>query len=165
MVSHRPSQIALEFANSQEAADWSQRGTLTPDHVIRTKGLPLLVNNLYDKLENDELLYNTLSERVQYYINQYHDYFNRQNSTSIEKKVLIFLLIEMLKILIQIELDPLPRVLLIEGVGLVTVGLTYKETQISADIYEHTIETIRGKIFHFFILLTYPSRCYGSRFL
>jgi rhamnose utilization protein RhaD (predicted bifunctional aldolase and dehydrogenase) len=43
-----------------------------------------------------------------------------------------------------VQLDPLPRVLLIEGLGLVTAGKTYKEAVIAADIYEHTIATITG---------------------
>jgi rhamnose utilization protein RhaD (predicted bifunctional aldolase and dehydrogenase) len=49
-----------------------------------------------------------------------------------------------------VELDPLPRVLLIEGVGLVTCGATYKEASIAADIYEHTVETIYGNTYHLF---------------
>ena len=40
------------------------------------------------------------------------------------------------------ELDPLPRVLLVAGLGLVTIGKTIKETKIAADIYLHTIDII-----------------------
>ena len=39
-------------------------------------------------------------------------------------------------------LDTLPRVLLLEGIGLVTAGTTIKAVVISADIYEHTVPTI-----------------------
>ena len=40
------------------------------------------------------------------------------------------------------ELDPLPRIVLLAGVGLVTLGKTVKETRISADIYQHTVDII-----------------------
>jgi NAD(P)-dependent dehydrogenase (short-subunit alcohol dehydrogenase family) len=41
------------------------------------------------------------------------------------------------------RLDPLPRVVLIPGVGMVTVGKTTRDASIVADIYEHTITTKR----------------------
>ena len=41
------------------------------------------------------------------------------------------------------ELDPLPRVILVAGLGLLTIGKTVKETKISADIYQHTIDIIQ----------------------
>ena len=47
----------------------------------------------------------------------------------------------------KVELDPLPRVILVEGVGLVTCGTTFKEASIAADIYEHTVDTIFGTKF------------------
>jgi len=33
---------ANRFASHTQVADWSQRGTMTPDHVIRTKRIPML---------------------------------------------------------------------------------------------------------------------------
>ena len=40
------------------------------------------------------------------------------------------------------ELDRLPRVILVAGLGLVTIGNTVKEVGIAADIYQHTIDII-----------------------
>ncbi len=45
---------------------------------------------------------------------------------------------------VQIALDPLPRVLLIEHIGMITIGSTHKDCVIAADIYEHTVETIKS---------------------
>ncbi|GIS85054.1 MAG: hypothetical protein CM1200mP16_13540 [Nitrospina sp.] len=39
-------------------------------------------------------------------------------------------------------MDPLPRVILVVGLGLLTIGKTVKETKISADIYQHTMDII-----------------------
>ena len=41
------------------------------------------------------------------------------------------------------ELDPLPRIILITGLGLVSIGKSVKEAKIAADIYQHTINIIR----------------------
>ena len=124
-VYHRPNKPALAFASSKECANWSQIGTATPDHVIRTKQKPLIL-----KLKNlkGEKLYEEVSSALETYITNYHSYFNSNKmSKGVDKK----------------ELDPLPRVLLVAGLGLVTIGKTVKETIISADLYEHTIDIIQ----------------------
>ena len=53
-IHYRENPDALSFANSEECAIWSQIGTITPDHVIRTKQKPLLLNP--KNLDNDEAL-------------------------------------------------------------------------------------------------------------
>ena len=124
-VHYREDALAAEFAESRECASWSQIGTVTPDHVIRTKQKPLLLNpkNLEDEAKRRE----EISQALEQYIQSYHDYFqsNRQ-AKGIEKK----------------ELDPLPRVVLLAGAGLVTIGKTAKETRIAADLYQHTVDII-----------------------
>lgn len=42
----------------------------------------------------------------------------------------------------KVELDPLPRVLLVEHVGLICLGRTHKACAISCDIYCHTVPTL-----------------------
>src|SRR5581483_177051 len=44
IVRHRASPEILRFVNSRESRSWSQRGPATPDHIIRTKAMPLLVS-------------------------------------------------------------------------------------------------------------------------
>jgi len=124
-VHHRENAFASEFAGSAECSTWSQIGTATPDHVIRTKQKPLLLNP--KNLDNANALWEEVSQALDKYSENYHAYF-RTNSQAkgVEKK----------------ELDPLPRVILLAGVGLITIGKTTKETGIAADIYQHTIDII-----------------------
>ncbi len=150
-VHQRADDFASEFAASTECATWSQIGTVTPDHVIRTKQKPLLLNP--ECLDDPSTLREEISRSLDTYIENYIHYFEtnkqtkqleaRQRSSNqnqeaphdvsklaprgvVEKK----------------QLDPLPRVILLRGVGLVTIGKTVKETGISADLYQHTLDVI-----------------------
>jgi rhamnose utilization protein RhaD (predicted bifunctional aldolase and dehydrogenase)/NAD(P)-dependent dehydrogenase (short-subunit alcohol dehydrogenase family) len=124
-VHHREDAEALAFAGSEECVHWSQIGTATPDHVIRTKQKPLLLN--LKNVDDANALWEEVSQVLEQYSENYHTYF-RTNSQAkgVEKK----------------ELDPLPRVILLAGVGLITIGKTTKETGIAADIYQHTLGII-----------------------
>jgi len=126
LVHYREDPAACAFASSLECEDWSQIGTATPDHVIRTKQKPLLLNPKH--LNDSEKLRKEISSALEKYKNNYHKYFktNVQNN-GVDKK----------------ELDPLPRIILVAGLGLVTIGKSVKETEIAADIYQHTIGIIR----------------------
>jgi len=125
LVHHRENEHAYRFAASRECAEWSQIGTATPDHVIRTKQKPLLLN--LKNLDDPGALWDEVHAAVGRYMDAYHAYFTKnRDAKGVEKK----------------ELDRLPRVVLVAGLGLVTIGKTAKETRIAADIYEHTIDII-----------------------
>ncbi len=127
LVHHRESGPAREFASSKECEKWSQIGTATPDHVIRTKQKPLLLDPQH--LDDPERLRSELEETLNRYEKAYHKYFvTNQAKKGVDLK----------------ELDPLPRVILVAGLGLVTMGKTVKETKIAADLYEHTLEIIQS---------------------
>ena len=64
---------------------------------------------------------------VDAFVAHYHDYFARNNAKSAAKKK---------------ELDPLPRVILVPGVGMFGIGATAKDAAIAADIAENTIDVI-----------------------
>jgi rhamnose utilization protein RhaD (predicted bifunctional aldolase and dehydrogenase)/NAD(P)-dependent dehydrogenase (short-subunit alcohol dehydrogenase family) len=124
-VHQREDTVASEFAGSQECATWSQIGTVTPDHVIRTKQKPLLLNLKF--LDDREALREEISRSLDTYVENYDRYFEaNKQAKGVAKK----------------QLDPLPRVILLKGVGLVTIGKTVKETGIAADLYQHTIDII-----------------------
>ncbi|QPJ64759.1 MAG: bifunctional aldolase/short-chain dehydrogenase [Candidatus Nitrohelix vancouverensis] len=125
VLHYRHDPKAREFATSKECAVWSQIGTVTPDHVIRTKQKPLLLNP--KNIDDAEALRKELADAIEQYMDNYHQYFERnKQAKGVDKK----------------ELDRLPRVLLIAGLGLVTIGKTAKETRIAADVYQHTIDVI-----------------------
>jgi NAD(P)-dependent dehydrogenase (short-subunit alcohol dehydrogenase family) len=77
--------------------------------------------------EDPERLRQDISQALSDYCENYHQYFEaNKKAQGVDK----------------IELDRLPRVLLVAGLGLVTIGKTVKETKIAADIYQHTIDII-----------------------
>ncbi|WP_019147461.1 class II aldolase/adducin family protein [Timonella senegalensis] len=61
------------------------------------------------------------------FVDRYREYFERQSARYEEKLVM---------------LDPLPRVALVRGVGLVGIGRSSDEASIAADIYRHTARII-----------------------
>ena len=126
ILHYRENPDALSFANSEECAIWSQIGPITPDHVIRTKQKPLLLNP--KNLDNDEALRIEILKVLDNYKENYHCYFK----TNKDKKGVN-----------KTELDPLPRVALITGVGLVTIGKTVKEARVAADVYESSFQVVR----------------------
>lgn len=102
-------------------------GVLTPDHVIRTKNYPLILN--LDPAAAETVSGRLISEAVAAYGRQYQQYFSRQCRAAGVDKVM---------------LDPRPRVILVPGLGLVGAGFTPGEAAIAADIAEHTIRAKVG---------------------
>lgn len=109
----------MEFVNSEELEKLALTGPLTPDHVIRTKALPLVIAE-----PNFDNIGEQLAEAITHYRRDYNAYFDR----IVEKKGIE-----------RIRLDDFPRVVLIPGVGLMTWGNSKKAARVAADIYEHTI--------------------------
>lgn len=109
---HQESDVAA-FLGRSDWADLSQRGPLTPDHVLRTKRLP------------------QVGRDVDAYATDYRRYFDEHQARG------------------RVEypdgltmLDPAPRVVLDQSLGMMSVGRTRTESDIVADIYHHTIDVI-----------------------
>ncbi len=121
----RTNKAILEYVNGADLKRYSQVGVVTPDHTIRTKNWPLVVPapdaHKLDEWKKD------VHAAVDAFVAHYHDYFARNNATSNPKKK---------------ELDPLPRVILVPGVGMFGVGPTARDAAIAADIAENTVEVI-----------------------
>ena len=117
---HRDTQT-LTFANDHNIKSISQQGPATPDHVIRTKQVPMLGNGNTSK--------NSLKHSLNEYINAYSEYFKQGSITPADgqKKTM---------------LDPLPRIILDTQGGMFTLGKSIKEAYIIRDIYQHTIDII-----------------------
>ncbi|MDE0462695.1 MAG: bifunctional aldolase/short-chain dehydrogenase [Caldilineaceae bacterium] len=101
-----------EFSELSEAPELATRGLLTPDHVIRTKRIPLVVTG--EGAEQD----------VGAYVSAYGDYFDRHRDGSLSR------------------LDAAPRWALWPGVGSVAFGGTPKEIAAIDDIRRHTLRAI-----------------------
>jgi rhamnulose-1-phosphate aldolase/alcohol dehydrogenase len=108
---------------SPHVRDWVATGTLTPDHVIRTKPHPFLVELTGD----DEAAWRTaLDEGVGAFRAAYRRYFDECAGAAGGVEA-------------YTRLDETPRVVLVPGVGLFGVGATPQDAAISADIAEHTL--------------------------
>lgn len=120
----RTSPAIRSFVDRAELAELALRGTATPDHVIRTKRLPLLLEPA--GLAGDALVAH-VEERIASYREEYRAYVARETASRTGT---------------FIALDPDPRVVLVPGLGLVGVGGNAKAARIAADIYEHTVTVI-----------------------
>jgi rhamnose utilization protein RhaD (predicted bifunctional aldolase and dehydrogenase)/NAD(P)-dependent dehydrogenase (short-subunit alcohol dehydrogenase family) len=115
----------LAYVNGAELARYSQVGVVTPDHTIRTKNWPVIVPAPEaGKLEQWS---KDVHAAVDAFVARYHRYFEVNNEKSPVKKK---------------ELDPLPRVILVPGVGMFGIGATAKDAAIAADIAENAVAVI-----------------------
>jgi rhamnose utilization protein RhaD (predicted bifunctional aldolase and dehydrogenase)/NAD(P)-dependent dehydrogenase (short-subunit alcohol dehydrogenase family) len=125
ILDFRSSPLISQFVDGENLVDYANRGPVTPDHLIRTKGRPLILPvPANDGLEAFRV---EAARSVSKYTGAYSEYFNRHNSRCAPSKT---------------PLDPIPRVLLVPGVGLFGVGKTAKEAAIVADIAETWVETV-----------------------
>ncbi len=123
----RSSPALRSFVADPRLAELSQRGVATPDHVIRTKRVPLLLDD--PGTLDDEALRAQIAERIAAFRSDYRAYVARQSERVARS--------------IQ-ALDPDPRVVLVPGVGLICAGPSAKAARVAADIYERTVTVIRG---------------------
>lgn len=115
----------LEFVSSREAAMLSQVGAACPDHLVHTKRIPLWVP--YDPAADDaDALAARVAAGAEAYREEYRAYF-AENAASGETIG-----------------DPDPRVVLIEGVGMVSVGTNVKGARLARDLYHRAIEVMGG---------------------
>ncbi len=115
----------LDYVNGAELSRYSQQGVVTPDHTIRTKNWPMIVP-APDAGKLGEWA-GDVRAAADAFVARYHDYFARNNAKSPVKKK---------------ELDPLPRVILVPGVGMFGIGATAKDAAIAADIAENAVAVI-----------------------
>ncbi len=116
----------LEFVSSVDAPTLSQVGAACPDHLVRTKRVPLWVD--YDPSSDDvETLAARIREGAAAYRKEYVDDYFTPNARLGE----------------QLS-DPDPRVVLIQGVGMVSVGNTLKDARLARDLYQRAIEVMGG---------------------
>src|SRR5262249_20417744 len=115
----------LNFVNGAEVARYSQAGVVTPDHTIRTKNWPLIVP-APDAGRYDDFV-SGVRAAVEQFAARYRAYFDGNNARvgGIKK-----------------PLDPMPRVVLVPGVGLFGLGRSKKDARVAADLAEAAIETV-----------------------
>ncbi|MGC2121477.1 MAG: SDR family oxidoreductase, partial [Xanthobacteraceae bacterium] len=98
---------------------------ITPDHTIRTKNWPLVLT-APDPAKLDDFA-SVARRRAAQFAAHYHQYFERHTKRVGGGKH---------------ELDPLPRVVLVPGLGLFGLGRSKKDADIAADIAEAWVEGV-----------------------
>ena len=125
----RQSSALSHFLDEPRLAERCQRGVVTPDHVIRTKNLPLVLRLPRDanSAQYKDALASSLDERLQQYRIAYRGYFERQVAE---------------RMLGKTPLDPDPRVMLVPGLGMIAAGRNRRKSSVVADLYEHTVSVL-----------------------
>jgi rhamnose utilization protein RhaD (predicted bifunctional aldolase and dehydrogenase)/NAD(P)-dependent dehydrogenase (short-subunit alcohol dehydrogenase family) len=125
VVDFRGGDAVLNLLGAKDLDRVSQAGVITPDHTIRTKNWPLVLPAPEPgKLEDFACV---TRERAKEFAARYHQYFERNNKRAGG---------------IKHELDPLPRVVLVPGLGLFGLGRSKQDAVIAADIAEAWVEGV-----------------------
>jgi rhamnose utilization protein RhaD (predicted bifunctional aldolase and dehydrogenase)/NAD(P)-dependent dehydrogenase (short-subunit alcohol dehydrogenase family) len=115
-----------DFIDSPKALSLVERGVATPDYVIHTKRVPLVLDISGAKTEE---LPNRLKAAIDAYRQAYLAYVDRHRGRKDDEVT---------------ALDARPRIILAPGLGLIAVGESEKEAEIAADIYEQNIEVMQN---------------------
>jgi NAD(P)-dependent dehydrogenase (short-subunit alcohol dehydrogenase family)/ribulose-5-phosphate 4-epimerase/fuculose-1-phosphate aldolase len=125
VLEFRATPAVLNYVNGAEVSRYSQAGVVTPDHTIRTKNWPMVLSPPEDGRE--DAFKQSARVAAGEFAARYRAYFQRNNERCRDTKRM---------------LDPLPRVVLVPGVGLFGLGRSKKDAAVAADLAEAAIETI-----------------------
>ena len=125
VLEHRESPATLAYVARADLARLAAAGPVTPDHVIRTKPWPLVVA----PPKASDLARWAAETAVAFaaYMVRYRDYFARNNARLGG---------------IKTPLDPVPRVILVPGLGLFALAKSAREAKIAADLAETTAAVV-----------------------
>lgn len=112
----------LAFVDSDRGKQIALSPPLTCDHLIRTKALPLWLDD--PAYEDPPRLRQQLGAAIEDYAAAYHGYLERNRAHRVEGLT---------------TFDPLPRVLLLPGLGAICSGKDVHAARIARDITAHTL--------------------------
>ena len=125
VLEFRTNDKILNFVNGKELERYSQQGTITPDHVIRTKPTPLIMQ---PPMGGDLSAFRRDAERgIKNFSTNYTSYFQKNNKRRNDSKV---------------ALDSMPRIILVPGLGLFALGETKGAATIAGDLAVTNIDVI-----------------------
>ena len=118
----------LDFVNSNDLGRLAPMGTSCPDHFLRTKISPLVLNLALDEnLSDVEAVKKKLAPQFDAYRKMYGDYYNKHkhaNSPAVR--------------------DANPVVILYPGIGMFTFAKDKSTARIAAEFYVNAINVMRG---------------------
>lgn len=129
MIGHfTDTDVVMEFINSNDLEQLAPMGTSCPDHFLRTKIQPLVLN-----LDSDENLSNTedvlkkLKPAFEKYRQEYKDYYlscRHENSPAMR--------------------DPNPVIIIYPGVGMFSFAKNKQTARVASEFYVNAINVMRG---------------------
>ncbi|MBT7236087.1 MAG: bifunctional aldolase/short-chain dehydrogenase, partial [Gammaproteobacteria bacterium] len=123
IVNYRTNKDIQYFMNGVDAKKYSHLGTVTPDHVIRIKPYPLIIN----LASSDDI--NTFRIKAKKAIVKYKSEYVAYYKKHSKKKKLTML-------------DPYPRIIYVTGMGMFSIGNTYNAALIAGDVAETNARVI-----------------------
>ncbi len=125
ILEFRTSDSIRAYVDGAKLRDYGTRGVVTPDHIIRTKNKPLIVPAPAPG-SLDQFKSAVIKEADQYRA-AYDKYFSDNNCRQESPKT---------------QLDAMPRVVLVPGLGLFGLGKSAADAGIAADLAELTVQTV-----------------------
>ena len=125
VINYRLNKHLKYFINGKNVRAYSSKGTATPDHVIRVKPFPLIIT---PKKNSSIAEFKSAARKAfENYRKKYIHYFNVNHKKTKEKKVM---------------LDTSPRVILVQNVGMFSVGKDLNAAKIAGDLTETNAKVI-----------------------
>lgn len=117
----RQSQAISDFLSRSDLSELSKRGVVTPDHVIRTKQFPLLLDHASAGKPG------AIEDAMDEFEREYKAYFSKEAVRFGGEKVM---------------LAPLPNVVWLAPFGLIGIGVDKKSASIASDLAEQTLKVM-----------------------
>lgn len=114
----------LEYVNARLSRAASQQGAATPDHMLRTKRIPLFID--WKGKAPLSISPEWIAKQIERHAENHRRYYQKFHEPG------------------QPMLDPYPRVILIPRVGMFTAGKNLAEARIVQEIYEHSMRIQAG---------------------
>lgn len=129
MIGHfNDSEVVLEYVNSNDLERLAPMGTSCPDHFLRTKIQPLVLDlSVNEDTENSEALLQKLKPAFEKYREEYKEYYEnckRDNSPAMR--------------------DPNPVIIIYPGVGMFSFAKNKQTTRVANEFYVNAINVMRG---------------------
>ena len=129
MIGHfSDTDVVMEYINSNDLERLAPMGTSCPDHFLRTKIQPLILNlDKNEDLSDSKAILKKLEPSFEAYRQEYRDYYNnckRNNSPAIR--------------------DSNPVIIIYPGVGMFSFSKDKQTTRVANEFYINAINVMRG---------------------
>jgi len=118
----------LDFVSSPEAAQLSQVGPATPDHLLSVRRTAVYVP--LGDVSDEQSLGRLVEEAWRSWTADYVRYAAQGGEIGDTRAAA--------------EIDARPRIVLLPGIGMVTLGRDARAARVASDIYRHAINVMRG---------------------